>query len=285
MLLRNIAKSLSEIAFAALLMPQWLRRRLIFQICQYHYEELNITVPLGHNTHCPVVRNDHWYSFCEVFVEHQYARVFEITGLPQRWLDLGCHAGYFSLFIAWLYAQQRKSKNFRALLIDADPDSSFAIERLKHANGLSDQIVFRQGVISEGDGSKPFIIQGSMSSSKKDLSVGGGREIQAKIIAQDEIARQLPPPYDLVKVDIEGSEYEFLRCYRNVIEQAQFIVLEWHSWHTGGGSMEQLVAVMKEYGFGELKEILAPQTVHVGHRQGVCGTLLFIASAKQHNIH
>ena len=52
--------------------------------------------------------------------------------------------------------------------------------------------------------------------------------------------RLLPPPYDLVKIDIEGAEADFLRAYPKVLSATRHLLMEWHSWHTGGGGPEQL---------------------------------------------
>ena len=59
----------------------------------------------------------------------------------------------------------------------------------------------------------------------------------------------MPGPYDLVKVDIEGGEYEFLSHYKEVLAQAKYLILEWHDWHSGGGGAMQIKNLAEEQGF------------------------------------
>ncbi len=76
-----------------------LRQRIIFDLVQDHYGELDIRVPLGHGLTCPVVSQEAWINLMEIFFEDEYGPVFEQIPLPRRWLDLGCYVGYFSLYL------------------------------------------------------------------------------------------------------------------------------------------------------------------------------------------
>ena len=42
----------------------------------------------------------------------------------------------------------------------------------------------------------------------------------------------MQPPFDIIKCDIEGAEWEFLNYYSNIVTNAKFVLLEWHSWHS-----------------------------------------------------
>ena len=58
-----------------------------------------------------------------------------------------------------------------------------------------------------------------------------------KTLQEVEITNAMPPPYDLIKCDIEGAEWEFLINYTNIIKNTKYLVMEWHSWHGGGGAL------------------------------------------------
>ena len=73
---------------------------------------------------------------------------------------------------------------------------------------------------------------------------------KVKILDENEILRKSPPPYDLIKCDIEGSEWELLCHYPTIISQCQYLLMEWHSWHSGGGGISQIEDKLKNLNFG-----------------------------------
>ena len=59
---------------------------------------------------------------------------------------------------------------------------------------------------------------------------------EVEILKQNDISKWMPPPYDLIKCDIEGAEWELLNWhYDELVSQTKYILLKWHSWHNGGG--------------------------------------------------
>jgi hypothetical protein len=61
-----------------------------------------------------------------------------------------------------------------------------------------------------------------------------------------------------VKIDIEGGEYDFLLAYSEVLASTNFLLIEWHGWHSGGGGEAQIRAMAEERGFLFVSEVLAP---------------------------
>ena len=59
-------------------------------------------------------------------------------------------------------------------------------------------------------------------------------------MSETDLMENLEPPYDLIKCDIEGSEWEFLNNYESLIKKSKYLLLEWHSWHEGGGGFPQI---------------------------------------------
>ena len=41
--------------------------------------------------------------------------------------------------------------------------------------------------------------------------------------------------FDLIKCDLEGSEWDFIIHYSSLLKNSKFLVMEWHSWHSGDG--------------------------------------------------
>jgi hypothetical protein len=98
-----------------------------------------------------------------------------------------------------------------------------------------------------------------------------GEELEVPILTSEEIMFAFPPPYDLVKVDIEGAEYNLLRYHRKFLARCEFLVMEWHSWHSGGGGLAQLQELAAASRFDQLAELQPARDVTLGQT----GILLF----------
>ncbi len=252
-----------------------LRRKLAFELKRRHFAELEFQLPLSAGLKCPVVFPEAVYSFGEIFCEGEYARAFGLIPPPRRWLDLGCHAGYFSLYTVLQRATRGLDPDVQALLIDADPRVAHAVERLIHLNGLHGRMRFRPGMITTRSGPQDFVCRDVMSSSSPNLGTGNGQLTTVPAISADDIRATLPPPYDLIKTDIEGSEFEFLGAYASLLQDTQALLLEWHSWHAGGGGGPQLVEMVRQLGFSAPTEIVPAHRVAHDGKDPHCGVLLF----------
>ena len=78
--------------------------------------------------------------------------------------------------------------------------------------------------------------------SSTTLNETDGIPVKVIICKEQDIKLILNGNYDLVKVDIEGSEWEFLEYYKGILENTRYLILEWHSWHCGGAGLNQLKA-------------------------------------------
>jgi FkbM family methyltransferase len=273
--LEEIARSHLKSSLRSLLKSKEVCRRVAFEIKQNHYAELDIAVPLGFDLSCPVTLADHWHSFAEIFVEKTYGDVFENAPLPNRWIDLGCHAGYFSLFVVWLRAKQKLEHTFKSLLIDADPRVETAVETLTKTNHLEERMLFQQGAIAQSAGEKDFAIREVMSSSLVEKPSGHPSTIKINALLQDDLMALLPPPYDLIKVDIEGMEYEFLCHYDRLLANCKYLLIEWHSWHQGGGGAQQIQDLARQQQFKLIKETEPAHAVQFNGQPHQCGVFLF----------
>jgi FkbM family methyltransferase len=249
-----------------------LRRRLAFQVKYRCVQELDLSIALGHEVSLPWFDQEVGSSFAEIFLEQEYAGLFRFMEPPARWVDLGAFAGFFSAWILW----NRNRMNMRepgpdALLIDADERSAPLIDALLRLNNLSEKFVFRHGAIADGTGTCRFIRRSYMSSSLASIGAPPGSALEVPILTAEQIIAGFPPPYDLVKVDIEGGEYELLRNHGEFLAQCEYLVMEWHSWHSGGGGLAQLQDLAAAARFHQLAELRPARDVP----HGQAGILLF----------
>ncbi|MEI7729513.1 MAG: FkbM family methyltransferase [Verrucomicrobiota bacterium] len=247
------------------------RRRLIFQIKLHYAPELDIRVPLGQGLCCPPFNEDIGSCFSEIFLGREYDNLLEKMPMPQCWVDMGCHAGFFSLWLLWQRRRQNANGICAALLVDADRQHEAWLERLIRINGLDQQWTFQLGAIANEPGECEFVERGYMASSLKAIDGQIGTVARVKVLTAIEIARKFPGPYDLIKLDVEGAEYEFLSSYSDLTRQARYLLVEWHSWHRGGGGQRQIQTMADQQGFALVSEIQPAR----GVKQGQTGVILY----------
>jgi FkbM family methyltransferase len=223
------AKAAVRWPLSALLETPALSRRLAFGIKYEHFADLDLRIPLSHGFCCPIFRLDALMSFSEIFVQGEYSQLWEHMELPKRWVDLGCHTGYFTLYVAWQRARYGLSPDWSAILIDGDPRAVEAAGHTLRVNNMESKCLLKNALIGTGHGHRSFALRQGMVSSADLTEEGTEALTEVPIIEQNELLDISAGPFDLVKLDIEGAEWEFLQSYGDVVTAAKHLVIEWHS--------------------------------------------------------
>lgn len=276
-------KALKSTAMRALLSPRLLRGRIAFEIRSRYFEDLDIVVPLSPNVSCPIPFGEAWSSFYEIFLQQEYAQVFQRMPLPTRWLDVGCHAGFFTADIVARRDRAGLSSEWEALLVDGDGRSRSAVERFAAFNHVEERLRFVQGVISARQEPQVFVERAYMDSGLAELNSAPGTLRRVSVLTAEEILARFPPPYDLIKLDIEGAERDFLLGYRPLLAATRFLLIEWHHWAGGGITADQTRELLAESGLRLVEEIVAPHecggtedsAAATDPTAPTCGVLLF----------
>ena len=252
-----------------------MRKELIRRVRQQFFGELNLAISLGQKLKAPLCFGDAVGSFSQIFIQNEYTGAFSEGVLPVRWIDFGCHNGYFSLYLQWLHRKSGSDSQTSALLVDADPASRESVAKLIAMNRLADHFTFVHGAIARGSGSVMFAVQDHMRSSLASYCDVTDQTAAVEILSAAKILDLFPPPYDLIKVDIEGAEYELLLAYRDVLKHARRLILEWHSWHPGEGGKDQIAALALEQGFLRDADLVAAQPIEYAGATAQCGVFSF----------
>jgi len=159
-------------------------------------------------------------------------------------LDIGAHIGVFSVRAARLahrghvYAFEPSSKNYAML-----------IKNLQ-LNGL-DNLHVENFAVSDKSGAIPFYIpanngvMGSLFHNSSRFT----EMVQVTTLA-DIIAKHRIEQIDLLKIDVEGSEYDILlNCPEEVLMKVQHAVIEYHELDGKNLRQEELVNLLTSYGF------------------------------------
>jgi FkbM family methyltransferase len=226
-----------------------LGRRLVFAFKHENFDLLDVTIPLKNGFTAGIASREALESFSEVFLNHSYEPVLSSDFCPRNILDIGCHHGFFSLWLASSFA----SESLSCFMIDGDSRVKVSIDRLRSLNPSMRGFQFRHGAISDGTGKIGFTRKSGMGSSpavRENLT--SPQDDSVDIVDCAEILQIAPPPYDLVKVDIEGWETKFIQHYKPVIQSAHSLLIEWHSWNQDQWTQDDFLSALNEFAFSSI---------------------------------
>jgi FkbM family methyltransferase len=207
------------------------------------FKELNIKINAENNIIVPLCFRDSTSSFSEIFVFKEYKNIKRNI---KKWIDLGSNNGFFSLFIA-SQTPICERKNLQALLIDGDKRSLACLKEIQNLNKNLDGLKFELGIISRGSGEIGFKIKEHMFSKIEKES-----QQKVKILTQEQILAKISPPFDLIKVDIEGSEVDFIYYYPKVLKNTKALIIEWHSWNSCQVTNQDFKKLLFKSGFSKV---------------------------------
>lgn len=181
--------------------------------------------------------------------------LYDFASLPRQidtFVDLGSNVGYFT---CWL-AHMTRNTDLKGLLIDANPQA--VVESRWHlaANNMTNAIALH-GVVGERNGAEYadfFLYESNVCSASHvpqspDNSLGGRWEkISVKrLLLSNEWSRHFPGVRcNLLKIDIEGSELQFLNNENTFLDRVDSIIIEWHKWRV---SYDDMSTVLRSAGF------------------------------------
>jgi len=171
--------------------------------------------------------------------------------------DLGCNVGYFTCWLAHL-AQGRKLKG---LVLDANPQAVADAQWHAQTNGMNEVFVVH-GIVGEGSGaSADFYIYESNICSMSELPdvekmglKGKWEKISVPHVSVEDHWRKHfnGTRCHVLKIDVEGSEMNFLRAEESFLELVDSIVIEWHNWRV---TLADVRAFLEPRGFRYLKTV------------------------------
>ncbi len=195
-----------------------------------------------------VVRSDSdWEVANEIFVQREYDSAI-CTALhvdtarpdhPLRIVDLGANVGFFSL----------RCLHLHRLHTPAAPLEIFAVEgsrslftdlhrRMSGHSGGNVKLVLKNGLAGRRSGKTLFYSSWFTSCTNQiaddsRVSRNPFLDRHAEECEYIDLESFIPPhcPIDLIKCDIEGSEFDFLNNYPDLIRRTRNLVIEFHPLH------------------------------------------------------
>jgi len=167
-----------------------------------------------------------------IFTDGEYGMLAPDIDSIETMIDLGCNVGLFPLYLCTL----GRRRSFRGVLVDGNPRMVAEAEKNLAMNGLLSQFRVVQGIAGGPPGTTQefCITQNSMSSTMHGEILGsqvGVERIAVPVVDVLAIFRQACPSdkmCDLLKIDIEGCELEFLRRNSELLAVTEKVVVEFH---------------------------------------------------------
>lgn len=221
-----------------------LRSKLIFALKTDYYDELELSIPIGNDYWAQLVEPDAFDSFSEIFVHKEYLELLP-KNTPVKIIDLGSHYGYFSLWLQSMYPQTE----MRSLMVEPSSKCQKSLSILTEHEKIKGRFVHLAKGIGNPKTESFELFERPFMSSSKEQNEDNETARTVPIVRVEEIIENLEPPYDLIKCDVEGAEWEFLEFYDDIVRSCKTLILEWHSWHRGGGEFPQIESRLKDLGF------------------------------------
>jgi FkbM family methyltransferase len=164
----------------------------------------------------------------DVFLSAQYWRLFEFLETPPKLVvDLGAHCGHFAVLLHLLLLEKFRSDSAKYFLVEPAPKLVETIRQTLDETGLTAQSLVLQGLVGKRNGHATF-------SAPSNNWLAGAVTTETSRASGDTFpyldldAVLDTGPIDVLKVDVEGSEYELVDTYPNLFERARIVTMELH---------------------------------------------------------
>ena len=231
-----------------------------------YFHEFHHSIPLGNQYWAHLWENDAYDSFSEIFIQQEYADFIPDEPITKI-LDLGAHYGFFSL---WLQSK-RPQDEIHSLMVEPSQRCQRSLKQMALDPKLGVRFQYLQAAVGNPNErssqffERPFMGGSLFSTSAEDFSY------EIKTLPLSSESNLIEQSFDLIKCDLEGAEWDFLIYYSSLLKNSKFLVMEWHSWHSGDGGFPQIEKKITEIGFQIIKSS-SPQKA-VG-RDGEVGLFL-----------
>jgi FkbM family methyltransferase len=191
----------------------------------------------------------------EIFATDVYAKPIA-TAQPRTFVDLGSNVGY-----SVLIAEIMNSRSIKGLCVEPNPQLHAISEFHCAANGLNDVHLLKGAVAAGGAGGEvefflnPSHIASSLTGNFNPNVAVGGETVKIRVpvvnLAREWQSRFGDARVGLLKIDIEGSEIEFLKAHADFLKRVDAILIEWHLWVT---TLDEVSAILTAAQFA-LKQV------------------------------
>lgn len=210
-------------------------------------DEMTFVMRNGYVVHCPNA-NGARFPLYEIFGDDAYELDNLTAGIDPdaTVLDIGGQIGSFALAVA-----QHMPKG-RVHVYEASPTSADYVRRNVEANGLDDRITVHAKAMAGEPGEFTFVDSGTASghnglTAPEWMRAAGATEVTVPAETFDQAVADAEGPVQIVKIDVEGAEYEILlNSSPDSWRDVRKVVMEYHP--VEGHSLDELLAFFAAVG-------------------------------------
>ena len=175
-------------------------------------------------------------QFRELFVDDNYK--FTTQSNEPVIYDCGANIGLSCLYFKSLYPKAK------IIAFEADKNIADILSMNLKNNNIEDVVVVDSAVWIHDSGIE-FSIEGSDSGSIQGL----GNKIKIPSVRLKSILEKSNSEIDLLKIVIEGAEYEVIKDCDQSLNNVKNIFIEYHSWNSSSQKLSEILAVLEENNF------------------------------------
>ncbi|MCT7541249.1 FkbM family methyltransferase [Aliarcobacter cryaerophilus] len=198
------------------------------------YERINNVKFLGFIFDIPDLQSFIW-QFKEIFVDEIYK--FNSNNKQPIIFDCGANVGTSCLYFKQLFP------NAKIKAFEADPMIAEILKSNLSKNGISDVEIINKAVWIDDNG----IEFGSEGADGGSINASNNKIKIESIRLKDFLDKE--EVIDLLKIDIEGAEYEVLKDCRDSLANVQNIFVEYHSWNSSAQQLSEILSIFESNGF------------------------------------
>lgn len=196
----------------------------------------------------------------DVFFSGHYWRMFDhINNPPSLVIDLGAHCGHFMVLCRMMVLEKFGADVAQYIAVEPLDEMISSLRRVMSDVGAARRVQIVRGLVGRRSGSASVF---SSHASRMDTSIfQANSEKQIRDNAVNYVDMDVLVPanvgVDILKLDIEGAEYDFIDEYADLLRRTRLLAVELHP--VEGKSMDAYCETIVAMGFNTISSpILKP---------------------------
>jgi FkbM family methyltransferase len=175
------------------------------------------------------------WQYKEIFADENYK--FQTNSLNPVIYDCGANIGTSCLYFSKSYSKS-KIKAF-----EADPNIAKILKGNLEKNNCADIEVIDKAVWINNDGIELSLEGADGASIYSKVNVTKVPSVRLKDLIEEE------NKIDMLKIDIEGAEYEVLKDCQNSLSNVENIFIEYHSFSNSNQNLSEILSILEKNNF------------------------------------
>lgn len=197
------------------------------------FQETSIDI-LGNTLKVPDAPSIIW-QYKDIFIDQIYK--FKSKNIAPIILDVGANVGLSVIFFSRLYP------NSKITAIEADQTVFKYLEYNLKTYEINNCSLINKAAWINNDG-VTFSAEGGDGGS---IYANENKSLIPSIKLADIISNH--PMVDMLKIDIEGAEYDVILDCKDVLEKVHHLFIEYHSWKNKDQKLSEILAILEQNNF------------------------------------